>query len=247
MAQVTSRATLKDYCLRRLGFPVIEINVDDDQVEDRLDDAFQFYRDYHYDAIEKVYLKHLITQTDLDNKYIDVPDYIIGVTGILPFTNKATGTNLFSLQYQILINDLYSLMSTDLIYYYEVKRHIELISFLLSGQKSVRFNRHTNRLYIDMNWAEGVAVGDYVILEATRILDPETYTDVYDDRFLKMYATALIKRQWGENIKKFGGIQLPGGVILNGKETYDEAVDEIKQIEAEMQSKFELPVDFMIG
>ena len=247
MASVTSREQLRDYCLRRLGFPVIEINVDDDQVEDRLDDAFQFYRDYHYDAIEKVYLKHLITQTDLDNRYIDVPDYIIGVTGILPFTNKATGTNLFSLQYQILINDLYSLMSTDLIYYYEVKRHIELISFLLSGQKSVRFSRHTNRLYIDMNWGEGVAAGDYIILEATRILDPETYTDVYNDRFLKMYATALIKRQWGENIKKFGGIQLPGGVILNGKETYDEAVDELQKIEAQMQSMYELPVDFMIG
>jgi len=247
MANITSRELLKDYCLRRLGFPVIEINVDEDQVEDRLDDAFQFYRDYHYDAIEKVYLKHLITQTNLDNKYIEVPDYIIGVTGILPFTNKATGTNLFSLQYQILINDLYSLMSTDLIYYYEVKRHIELISLLLSGQKSVRFSRHTNRLYVDMNWAEGVAAGDYVILEATRILDPETYTDVYNDRFLKMYATALIKRQWGENMKKFGGIQLPGGVILNGKETYDEAVDELQKIEAQMQSMYELPVDFMIG
>jgi len=247
MATIASRTELRDYCLRRLGFPVIEINVDDDQVEDRLDDAFQFYRDYHYDAIEKVYLKHQMTQEEITQRYITVPDSVIGITGILPFTNKATGTNLFSLQYQILINDLYSLMSTDLIYYYEVKRHIELINFLLSGVKSVRFNRHMNQLFVDMNWAEGVAAGDYIVVECYRILDPDTFTDVYNDRFLKMYATALIKRQWGENMKKFGGIQLPGGVILNGKETYDEAIEEIKQIEAEMQSKFELPVDFMIG
>jgi hypothetical protein len=247
MAKVTSREGLRDYCLRRLGSPVLEINVDDDQVEDRIDDAFQFYREYHYDAIERVYLKHQITQTDKDNQYISVPDTVVGVQEIFPFTNKSDGLNLFSLRYQIMINDLYSLMSTDLIYYYTVKREIELINQLLVGQKPIRFNRHMNRLFIDMDWSADVAVGEYLLVDCYRILDPETYRDVYDDRFLKMYTTALIKRQWGDNLKKFSGMQLPGGVTLNGETIYNEAMVEIKQIEDDIQSSFQLPVDFFTG
>jgi hypothetical protein len=247
MAKVTSREGLRDYCLRRLGSPVLEINVDDDQVEDRIDDAFQFYREYHYDAIERVYLKHQITQTDKDNQYISVPDTVVGVQEIFPFTNKSDGLNLFSLKYQIMINDLYSLMSTDLIYYYTVKREIELINQLLVGQKPIRFNRHMNRLFIDMDWSADVAVGEYLLVDCYRILDPETYRDVYDDRFLKMYTTALIKRQWGDNLKKFSGMQLPGGVTLNGETIYNEAMVEIKQIEDDIQSSFQLPVDFFTG
>jgi hypothetical protein len=230
-----------------LGSPVLEINVDDDQVEDRIDDAFQFYREYHYDAIERVYLKHQITQTDKDNQYISVPDTVVGVQEIFPFTNKSDGLNLFSLKYQIMINDLYSLMSTDLIYYYTVKREIELINQLLVGQKPIRFNRHMNRLFIDMDWSADVAVGEYLLVDCYRILDPETYRDVYDDRFLKMYTTALIKRQWGDNLKKFSGMQLPGGVTLNGETIYNEAMVEIKQIEDDIQSSFQLPVDFFTG
>jgi hypothetical protein len=247
MAKVTSREGLRDYCLRRLGSPVLEINVDDDQVEDRIDDAFQFYREYHNDAIERVYLKHQITQTDKDNQYISVPDTVVGVQEIFPFTNKSDGLNLFSLKYQIMINDLYSLMSTDLIYYYTVKREIELINQLLVGQKPIRFNRHMNRLFIDMDWSADVAVGEYLLVDCYRILDPETYRDVYDDRFLKMYTTALIKRQWGDNLKKFSGMQLPGGVTLNGETIYNEAMVEIKQIEDDIQSSFQLPVDFFTG
>jgi hypothetical protein len=247
MAAVSSREQLKEYCLRRLGAPVIEINVDGDQVEDRIDDAFQFYREYHYDAVEKVYLKHMITAEDITNQYIPMSDAVTGVERVFPFMNKATGTNIFDIKYQILINDLYTLMSTDLIYYTEVRQELELINQLLVGQKPIRFNRNMNRLYVDMDWAADVVAGSYIIVDCWRILDPDTFTDVYNDMMLKKYATALIKRQWGENLKKFAGVQLPGGVTLNGEVIYQEAVTEILQIESDIQNRFELPVDMFTG
>lgn len=247
MANPNSRQGLMDYCLRRLGHPVIEINIDEDQIEDRIDDAFQFYREYHYDAVERVYLKYQITSEDMTNRYIPLNDNIVGVDRILPFSNRSTGINIFDIRYQILINDLYSLMSTDLIYYSQVKTQIELINQLLVGVKPVRFNRHMNRLYIDMDWEADVDVGSFIIVECFRILDPDTFTDVYNDRFLKQYATALIKRQWGENMKKFQGVQLPGGVLLNGQQIFDEAVEELTRLEQEMQSRFELPPDMFVG
>jgi len=247
MANPNSRQGLMDYCLRRLGHPVIEINIDEDQIEDRIDDAFQFYREYHYDAVERVYLKYQITSEDMTNRYIPLNDNIVGVDRILPFSNRSTGINIFDIRYQILINDLYSLMSTDLIYYSQVKTQIELINQLLVGVKPVRFNRHMNRLYIDMDWEADVDVGSFIIVECFRILDPDTFTDVYNDRFLKQYATALIKKQWGENMKKFQGVQLPGGVLLNGQQIFDEAIEEITRLEQEMQSRFELPPDMFVG
>lgn len=247
MAAVTSREQLKEYCLRRLGAPVIEINVDGDQVEDRIDDAFQFYREYHYDAVEKVYLKHLITAEDITNQHLTMSDAITGIERVFPFMNKSTGTNIFDIKYQILINDLYTLMSTDLIYYTAVRQELELINQLLVGQKPIRFNRNMNRLYIDMDWAADVVPGTYIIVDCWRILDPDTFTDVYNDMMLKKYATALIKRQWGENLKKFAGVQLPGGVTLNGEVIYQEAVAEILQIENDIQDRFELPVDMFTG
>ena len=247
MATVTTREGLKDYCLRRLGAPVNEINVEENQIEDRIDDAFQFYREYHYDAVEMVYLKHQFSEQDITNQYISVPDSVVGVNRILPFSNKSDGTNIFSIRYQILLNDLYSLMSTQIIYYYQVKQELELINQILVGVKPVRFNRHMNRLYIDMDWTGDAAVGDWIIVECYRILDPETYRDVYNDMFLKRYCTALIKRQWGENLKKFSGVQLPGGVTINADQIYQDALTEITQIESEMQSRFELPVDFFTG
>lgn len=247
MALITSREQLKDYCLRRLGAPVIEINLDDDQIEDRIDDAFQFYREYHYDAVEMIYLKHEITSTDLANQYIPVPDSVVGVSRMLPFTNRSDGTNIFSIRYQLLVNDLYSLMSTNLIYYAQVKTELELINQLLTGIKPVRFNRHMNRLYMDLDWASDVTVGTFIIVECYRILDPDTYRDVYNDMFLKRYATALLKRQWGENLKKFSGMQLPGGVTINADVIYQDALIEIDKIESEMQSRFELPVDMFTG
>jgi hypothetical protein len=247
MATVTSREDLKDYCLRQLGAPVIEINVDNDQVEDRIDDAFQFYREYHFDAVEKLYLKHEITANNISNQYIEIPDTIVGIERIFPMMNKSTGTNIFDIKYQILINDLYTLMSTDLIYYTAVRQQLELINQLLVGQKPIRFNRHMNRLMIDMDWYADVVPGTFIIIECWRILDPNVYTDVYNDMFLKRYATALIKKQWGNNMKKFAGVQLPGGVTLNGEIVYQEAVEEIRQIETEIQSRFELPVDMFVG
>ena len=247
MATVTTREGLKDYCLRRLGAPVIEINVEENQIEDRIDDAFQFYREYHYDAVEMVYLKHQFTTDDITNQYISVPDAVVGVSRVLPFSNRSDGTNMFSIRYQILLNDLYSLMSTNIIYFYQVKQELELINQILVGVKPIRFNRHMNRLYIDMDWSADAVAGDYIIVECYRILDPETYRDVYNDMFLKRYCTALIKRQWGENLKKFNGVQLPGGVSINADQIYQDALTEITQIELEMQSRFELPVDFFAG
>jgi hypothetical protein len=247
MATVTTREQLKDYCLRRLGSPVIEINVEENQIEDRIDDAFQFYREYHYDAVEMVYLKHQFTSTDITNQYISIPDTVVGVSRILPFSDRSDGTNIFSIRYQILLNDLYSLMSTNIIYFYQVKQELELINQILVGTKPIRFNRHMNRLYMDMDWTADAIAGDYVVVECYRILDPDTYRDVYNDMFLKRYCTALIKRQWGENLKKFNGVQLPGGVSINADQIYQDALTEITQIESEMQSRFELPVDFMTG
>lgn len=247
MASITTREELKDYCLRRLGAPVIEINVDDDQVEDRIDDAFQFYREYHYDAVELVYLKYQFTAEDVARQYIEIPDLIVGVNRILPFTNRSRGMDIFDIRYQILINDLYSLMSTDLIYYAMVKTQIEMINHLLVGQQPIRFNRHMNRLYIDADWKLDSRIGEFIIVECYRILDPEQYRDVYNDMFLKRYATSLIKRQWAENIKKFSGVQLPGGVTLNGDTLFQEAMQEIKEIEEEIRRTFELPVDMFIG
>ena len=247
MATITSRSDLKDYCLRSLGAPVIEINVDNDQVEDRIDDAFQFYREYHFDAVEKVYLKHQITANNISDQYIEISDAVVGVERVFPFMNKSTGTNIFDIKYQILINDLYTLMSTDLIYYTAVRQELELINQLLVGQKPIRFNRHMNRLHIDMDWAADVVPGTYIIVECWRILDPDVFTNVYNDMFLKRYATAQIKKQWGNNLKKFAGVQLPGGVTLNGEIIYQEAIEEIRQIETEIQSRFELPVDMFVG
>jgi hypothetical protein len=161
--------------------------------------------------------------------------------------NKSTGTNIFDIKYQILINDLYTLMSTDLVYYTAVRQELELINQLLVGQKPIRFNRHMNRLMIDMDWVADVTPGTFIIVECWRILNPDEFTNVYNDMFLKRYATALIKKQWGNNMKKFAGVQLPGGVTLNGEIVYQEAVEEIRQIETEIQSRFELPVDMFVG
>ncbi|NBO99986.1 MAG: hypothetical protein EBU90_07625 [Proteobacteria bacterium] len=247
MAKVTSREQLRDYCLRELGHPVIEINVDDDQLDDRIDEAFEFYREYHYDAVELVYLKHEMTAGDIANSSVTLPDAVVGVNRIFPFTNKTSGINMFDVRYQLMMHDLYSLTSTDFIYYTQVRQQLELIQQLLVGTKPVRFNRHMNTLFIDMDWQKDVTVGDFIIVEGYRILDPNTYIDVYNDLYLKRYLTALVKKQWGSNLKKFSGVQLPGGVTLNGDTIYQEAVQEIKEIEKEIQDRFQLPSDMFVG
>lgn len=321
---VASRQGLIDYCFRRLGFPVIEINVDDDQVSDRIDDALEYFQEYHFDGVERVYLKHQITGNtvkvsgftansfevgenitgstsgatakiveisssntiitdkttgtwvasetitgdvsghtttlattgfytagDMDNEYVEVTDSILGVASMFSFSNANSGAenpnNIFNLLYQFRQNDMWNLLNTDLIYYAQVKTHMSMFEQLFPGKRSIRFNRKMNKIFIDVNWREVFDPGDYVYFDCYRILDPNTYTEIYNDIFLKRYATALIKRQWGENMKKFSGIQLPGGVTLNGMELYQEAITEIQQIEEEMQSKRELPVDFQVG
>jgi len=247
MANPASRQQLIDYCLRNLGQPVIEINVDDDQLEDRIDEALQFYRDFHYDSVELVYLKHQVTSNNISQQYIELNDAITGVERVIPFTNKTRGIDLFDVRYQILLNDIYSIQSTDIIYYSQVQTQLQLLNDLLVGQKPVRFNRHTNRLYIDMDWEMDISAGEYIIVQAYRILDPNTYTDVYNDEYLKRYATALIKKQWGNNLKKFEGVQMPGGVTLNGQKIYDEAMEEIQELKEEVKNTYQLPVDFFVG
>jgi hypothetical protein len=188
-----------------------------------------------------------ITLGNYDNRYLTTTDSVVGVNRVLPFSSRNRGIDLFDVRYQILLNDLYSLQSTDLIYYSQVKTQLQLIQDILVGIKPVRFNRHQNRLYVDMSWEDDVEIGDYIIVEGYKILDPDTYTDVYNDYFLKTYATALIKRQWGNNLKKFEGVQLPGGVTLNGQKIFDEATEELKELKLEIQNTYQLPIDFFTG
>ena len=242
-----SREEFKDFCLRRLGAPLLEINVDDDQVEDCIEIALQYYHDYHYDGTQKTYLAHQVTQTDIDNKYLSIPEAIIGVINIFDIGDSYSTNNLFNLRYQISLNDLYSFNTGPFAPYYMTFQNVALAEELFVGKQSLRFNRHTNKLYIDMDWEGKVEVGEYIIVEGYQLLDPDTYTDVYNDRWLKQYSTALIKKQWGENLKKFEGLQMPGAVTFNGQKIWDEALEEITKLEEEMISSYSLPVTDMLG
>lgn len=246
MAVPTTRDQFKAYCLRRLGAPVIEINVDDDQVEDRVDDALRYYWDYHFDGTEKIYYKHLVTNTDITNKYITVPDNIIGAVNLFNIADPSIRSDdLFNIRYQIALNDLYTLTSVSMVPYYMVMEHLSLISEMLVGKQLLRFNRHMNRLYIDMDWNS--LSNEYLLVEAYQIIDPTEYVDVWKDQWLMRYATALIKRQWGSNLTKFTGMQLPGGLTFNGEKIYNDAVAEITDLEDKMISSYSLPVMDMIG
>lgn len=247
MAVPSSRQELKDYCLRRLGAPVIDINVDDEQVEDRIDDALKYYQDYHYDGTERIFLKHQITAEDKTNEYISIPDAVIGVVRVFDIGDAIQSSTLFNIRYQIHLNDLFDFTSTTYVPYVTALRHVEMLEEIFVGKKPIRFQRHKNQLNIDMDWNNDVLVGDFVIIEAYRILDPDTYTDVYGDRWLARYSTALIKRQWGENLKKFEGMTLPGGVTFNGQKIWEEATEEINKLEEEMISSYSLPVADMMG
>jgi hypothetical protein len=248
MATVSNRTEFKEYCLRKLGAPVIQINVADEQVEDRIDDAFEYYRDYHYDAVENVYLKHEITATDITNRWIPLNDAIIGVKRVLPLYNSSNASmNMFDVRYQMFLNDIYNLSSTEMLTYELTQSHIQLVNDMLQGNVQIRFNRHQNRLHLDIDWADALSEGEFIIVEAMRVLDPDVYTDVWNDRWLKRYATALIKKQWGENLSKYEGIAMPGGVTFNAQRIIDESTEEIRQLEEEMSLSYELPVDIMIG
>ena len=336
MTQPTSRATLKDYAKRQLGHPVVELNLDDDQMEDRMDDALEYFQEYHFDATEPTFLKHQITGStlkltanvvftagetitggtsgvratvhdyisanttiryknpevksggdgntfyanttttfgngetvtgsdsgasattaasnanslgDFDNEYISITENIIGVKGVIPFYRETEGnTNMFSVNYQYALNDLYRMgTGAQMSNYVFTQQHLTTINNLFNTMPRFRFNRHTDRLYLDIRWGDDVKIDDFIVAECYTITDPSSFSDVYGDMFLKKYVTSLFKKQWGQNLIKFEGLQLPGGVTLNGRQLYDDAVQELDKIEEEVQLKYQLPDDFMIG
>jgi hypothetical protein len=239
---------LINYCLRNLGSPVLEINVDEDQIEDRVDEALQFYQEYHSDGVVHDYFKHQLTQGDVDNEYIDIPDAMLFVVRVLPFTYENSSINMFDARYQMALNDMYNLgFAGTLANYTHVQQYIETLNMIINGTPQVEFNRHLNRLKLNIDWNRYLNVGDYVVVEGYRIVDPQQNSDVYNDIFVKRYLTALIKRQWGINLKKFEGMELPGGVTMNGQQMYDEAIEEIQRIEEEMQTNYSMPPDFFVG
>jgi len=257
MANPTSRSEFKDYCLRRLGFPVIEINVDDDQIEDRIDDALQYWQDYHFDGLQKVYYIKAISQTDVNNRYLNLTEAtdqanntldIVGVTRIFPVTDSQASISMFDLRYQLRLNELYDFTSASYINYTMTMQHLRSLEILFSGEVPIRFQRHMQRLYIDWAWGNYEApVGTVVIAECYAVIDPTTYSKVWNDRWLKEYATALIKRTWGNNMKKFAGLQLPGGVTLNGDKVFQEAMEEITKLEEQMQTNYGAPLEFFLN
>ena len=247
MAIPASRDQFKEYCLRKLGKPVIEINVDDDQVDDRIDEGLKYYWDYHFDGTEMIYYKSLVTANTISTKSVTVPDNIIGVVEMFPIGDPAVGgQDMFNIRYQIALNDLYTLTGVSMVPYYMAMQHISLLQEILVGTQPIRYNRHKNIIYPDMDWTK-VDVGMYLLFRAYRVIDPTEYTDVWGDRWLQNYCTQLIKKQWGSNLTKFNGLQLPGGVTFNGQQLYDEADAELKGMEDEMINSYSLPVTDMVG
>lgn len=259
MAALTSRQEFKDYCLRRLGFPVIDINIDDDQVEDRIDDAIQFFIDRHTDGTQKLYYIKTISPVDVYNKYISLDPSvvidssnnsldIVGVTRIFPIQDSQATINMFDLRYQLRLNELYDFTSASYINYTLTMQHLRSLELLFTGEVPIRYNRHMRRLFIDWAWGETEApVGQVVVIECYATLNPEVYTDMWNDRWLKKYATSLIKRNWGENLKKFKGLKLPGDVTLNADEIYQDAMEEIKMLEDQMESEFGGVLEFYMN
>lgn len=247
MAVPRSRAEFKAYCLRKLGAPVLEINVDDDQVEDRIDECIRYYWDYHFDGSEKVYYKHLVNEDDRNNKYIELPENIIGAVSVYPIADPIVRSDdLFNIRYQIALNDLYSLTSVSMVPYYMTMEHLGLITEMLVGRQPIRYTRHRNRLYVDMDWAK-IQPNEYLLVEAYEVVDPDEWTDVWGDRWLQNYCSAKIAENWGRNLTKFTGMSLPGGVQFNGERILDDARREIEKMEQEMISSYSLPVSDMVG
>jgi len=278
MAKPSTRQGLIDYCFRKLGAPVLEINVDDDQVDDLVDDTIQYYNERHYNGIERMFLKYKITQEDIDrgtgkgtdgvgivtttgtqdvsgygtvtsnfyetSNFISVPDHVIGINKIFKFDSSSISGGMFSIKYQLFLNDLYYFNSVNLLQYAMTKTYLEDIDHLLTTEKQIRFNQRQDRLYLDIDWG-AQQVGDFIVIDCFRALDPDTFTQVYNDPFVKLYLTALIKRQWGQNLIKFRGTKLPGGIELNGREIYDDAVRDLDSIKQRMQEYETPPLDFI--
>tara|TARA_B100000073_G_scaffold239604_1_gene200663 strand:- start:337 stop:1158 length:822 start_codon:yes stop_codon:yes gene_type:complete len=273
MSKPSTRQELIDYSLRRLGYPVLEINVDDDQIDDLVDDAIQHWQDYHFDGYQRMFLKHKITSAEKDilkdNKvtttvsnpsstgvqsvgwdegvnYLQLPDHIIGINKVFKMDNSTISSGLFNIKYQLFLNDVYYYGALDLLNYSMTKTYLEDLSRLITPDTQLRFNRKNSRLYLDIDW-DGFAADDYVVLDCYRLLDPADSASVYNDWWLKKYLTSLIKRQWGQNLIKFQGVALPGGVQLNGRQLYDDAVAELQVLEQELRETYEEPPFDLIG
>ena len=282
MAKPASRTQLVDYCLRKLGAPVLEINIDDDQIDDLVDDAIQLFNERHFDGVERMYLKYELTQEDIDrgtgkgtdgvgivtttatatavpgigttitnnwyetSNFLQVPDSVVGVEKIFKFDTSSISGGMFSIKYQLFLNDLYYFNSVELLQYAMVKSYLEDIDFLLTTDKQVRFNKRQDRLYLDIDWG-AESLDNFLVLDCYRALDPTSFTQVYNDPFLKLYLTALMKRQWGQNLIKFRGVKLPGGIELNGREIFDDAERDIESLRSRMASEYELPPYDFVG
>ena len=249
MANPASRQNLIDYCLRSLGSPVLEINVDDDQIEDRIDEAIQFYQNFHTDAVVRNFYKHQVTQQDFNNTYLALPDQLIYVLRVLPIGTSGISSNMFSADYQLHLNDLYNLRSPGtLINYQMTRQYLSLIDMTLNGMdQGIIFSRNESKLYINCDWTLRIPVGSWIVIESYQTLNPNDYVKIYNDQYLKRYATALIKRQWAQNLFKFKGMVLPGGVTIDGSELMSQAKEEIKELADEARSVWETPVDFYVG
>jgi hypothetical protein len=251
MASPTSRQTLIDYCLRRLGHPVIEVNVDPDQIEDKVDDALQLYRDYHSDGTLRTYLKYLVTSQNVTDGYFTIPTNINYVSRVFPI-NTAFGSSrsFFDVKYQMMLNDitnLYSYMG-DVAYYEQIQQYMSTLDMVLNGTPQISFSRRQNRIYLWGDFVDGdVKAGDYLVIEVFEIISPDSATSIYNDPFIKNYTTALIKQQWGMNLMKFEGMTLPGGVTLNGRQFYEDATTELETLRENLRLEGEAPVDFFVG
>jgi len=251
MANPNSRQSLIDYCKRRLGEPVVEINVDEDQLEDRVDEALQYYQEFHSDATIRTYLKHQITSDDVSNEYVPIDPSILFVSKLFPLSsNFNQGRNFFDIKYQMMLNDMADLthFAGDLAYYEQMQQYLALLDMKLNGYPLVNYARRQNRLYIFGDFADkDIKVGDYIVAEVYKMVNPAEFSAVYNDMWLKEYTTALIKQQWGQNLIKFEGMQLPGGVTINGRQIYDDATTEIEKLRESIRIEHELPPDFFVG
>lgn len=251
MASPNSRDTLITYCKQRLGDPVIEINVDESQIDDRIDEGIQYYQEFHSDATLRTFLKHQVTQTDIDNGYISVPTDTVFITRVFPLISSFTGgTNFFDIKYQMHLNDIADIQrfAGDLAYYEQMQQYLSLLDMKLNGFPLTTFARHQDRLYIHGSFeSKDIAVGEFIVFEVYSLLNPDTHTTIYNDLWLKEYCTALIKMQWGSNLIKFEGVQLPGGVTFNGRQIYDDAVTEIDKLRERIRDEYEMPIDFFLG
>jgi len=249
MAVPSSRQTLIDYCLRRLGQPVIEINVDTDQVEDRVDDALAMYREFHDDALVRIFLKHQVTASDISNGYIPISADIPYIKKVFPLNPTYSNINMFDIRYQLMLNSLGDFMqfAGGMSYYYQLEQYLDFLDSVLTGEPIVTFSRNQNRLYLHGNFEDkDVIEGEYILMEAYQQVDENTY-NVWNDIFMKDYTTQLIKQQWGSNLIKFEGMQLPGGVTMNGRQLYDDETQELQRLEEKLRLEYELPVDFFMG